>query len=162
MKTEIEEFLKQHPEFNLDDYIIESRESYRYGGDYEILVWEKYDEGDRHKYVGCWWCKLWNNEQETTYVFEREEEVHILSMRACIDSPIDLECAYYDYSEDDPRYWNDIEESVVLQYKKDNIENVKKMICDKIMSGEIRVDIYTNDSDCWDAPRKQIKKIYKA
>ena len=59
-------------------------------------------------------------------------------------------------------YCDDIEESVVLQYKKDNIENVKKMICNKIMSGEIRVNIYTDDSDCWDAPRKQIKKIYNA
>jgi hypothetical protein len=91
MKREIEEFLKQYPEFNLADYIVESRATTRYGGDYEILVWEKFDEGDNHEYVGCWWCQLWNNEAETTYVFEKEEEVHVLSMRASIDCPIDLE-----------------------------------------------------------------------
>lgn len=165
MKREIIEFLTQYPQYNdTAQYIVESRSTTRYGGDYEILVWEKFDEGDGdgHEYVGCWWCQFWNNEQETTYVFEKEEEVHVLSMRASIDCPIDLESAHYDYSEDDPRYSDDIEESVVLQYKKDNIENVKKMICDKIMNGEIRVEIYTNDSDSWDAPRKQIKKIYKA
>ena len=163
MKREIIEFLNQYPTYADETvYIVESRATTRYGGDYEIFVWEKFDEGEYSEFVGRWWCQLWNNEAETTYVFEKEEEINVLSMRASIDYPIDLESACYDVSEDDPRYCDDIEASVVLQYKKDNIENIKKMFCDKIMSGEIHINIYANDSDCWDAPRSQINKIYKA
>lgn len=161
MSSEIIEFLKQYPKFNLNDYTIESRVSERYGGDWEIYVWEKSGNIDKYDYIGCWWCKLWNNEAETTYVFEREEDVHVLSMQAFVDFPIYLGNAHYEYDENDPRYYTDIEDAVVEQYKQDNIERVKKLVCEKIMNGEIPITIYSNDSDCWEAPIKQISKIYK-
>lgn len=162
MKREIIEFLKQYPTYaDKTVYTVESHESERFRGDYEIYVWELFDEGEPQEYVGCWWCKLWNNEQETIYEFEKEEEVHVLRMRASIDCPIDLESVYYDYSEDDPRYCDDIEESVVLQYTKDNLEEIKKMVCEKIMNDEIKLDIYSPDGDTYPAPLSQINKIYK-
>ena len=59
MKREIIEFLNQYPTYADETvYIVESRATIRYGGDYEILVWEKFDEGEAQDYVGCWWCQL--------------------------------------------------------------------------------------------------------
>ena len=162
MKREIIEFLEQNPQYNdTAQYIVESRATSRYGGDYEILVWEKFDEGESTEYVGCWWCQLWNNEAETTYIFEKEKEVKVMSMQVCVDSPIYLGEAHYNYDENDPRYYTDIEDAVIKKYTEDNLENVKQMLCEKIMSGEIPITIYSNDSDCWDAPIKQVEKRYK-
>ena len=138
MKREIEEFLKQYPEYKDETrYTIESFESERFGGDYEIRVWELFDEGTSEEYIGDWWCKLWNNEAETTYEFEKEEPVNVLYLTADINT-IDLGNAYYDWDDNDPRYSTDIEDSVVLQYKKDNFAQIKKMICEKIMNMRLR------------------------
>ncbi len=161
MKTEIEEFLKQYPQYNdTTTYVVESRATTRYGGDYEIIVWETFDEGAPEEYVGCWWCQIWNNEAETTYEFEEEEPVNVLYLIADIDT-VDLGNVYYDWDDNDPRYSTDIEESVELQYKKDNLEQIKKMLCEKIMNNEIKINIRTHDGDSYNAPKSRIKKIYK-
>lgn len=162
MKREIIEFLKQYPKYADETvYIVESRESERFGGDYEIFVWELFDEGEAQDYVGCWWCKLWNNEQETTYEFEKEVEVNALEMRVEVETPLELDIIYYKETPNDFRSRSDIEESVVEEYTKDNLEEIKKMVCEKIMNGEIKLDIYSPDGDSYPAPLSQINKIYK-
>lgn len=162
MKKEIIEFLQQYPKYADETvYIVESRKSERFGGDYEIYVWELFDEGEPHEYVGCWWCKLWNNEQETTYEFEKEVEVNALEMRVEVETPLELGVIYYKETPNDFRSRSDIEESVVKEYTKDNLEEIKKMVCEKIMNGEIKLDIYSPDGDSYPAPLSQINKIYK-
>lgn len=162
MKREIIEFLKQYPKYADETvYIVESRESNRFGGDYEIYVWELFDEGEPQEYVGCWWCKLWNNEQETTYEFEKEVEVNALEMRVEVETPLELGVIYYKETPNNFRCRPDIEESVVEEYTKDNLEEIKKMVCEKIMNGEIKLDIYSPDGDTYPAPLSQINKIYK-
>lgn len=162
MKREIIEFLKQYPKYADETvYIVESRESERFGGDYEIYVWEKFDEGEPQEYVGCWWCKLWNNEQETIYEFEKEVEVNAMEMRVEVETPLELGVIYYKETPNNFRSRSDIEESIVEEYTKDNLEEIKKMVCEKIMNGEIKLDIYSPDGDTYPAPLSQINKIYK-
>ena len=159
MNTEISEFLKQYPQYNSPNYEVKSHETCRYGGNYEIIVYNAVN--DEIEYNCCYWCQLCNNETETTYIFEKEEEVKVLSMEVCIDSPIYLGDAHYNYDENDPRYYTDIEDAVIKKYTEDNLESVKQMLCEKIMSGEIPIRFYSNDSDCWDAPIQQVEKRYK-
>lgn len=177
MKTEIREFLIQYPQYNdTTQYIIESRETARYGGDYEILVWEKFDEGEPTEYVGCWWCKFWNNEAETTYQFEEEKFVRYKTIRVSIDDSDLVYGAHYDYNEDNYKIdyndselndifgttdYNKIENNVVDAWQKNNEQKIREEIARKILSGEIKLNFYCSDSDSWEAPYSQIEKIYK-
>ena len=162
MKREIIEFLKQYPQYNdTTQYSVTSQTTAQYCGDYEIHVWKTNNEGKPNIYVGCWWCQVLDKETSTTYIFEKEEEINVLSMQACIDSPIYLGETPYKYDENDPLYYTDAVYEVIHQYTKDNIESIKKLICEKIMSGEIPIKIYSNESDCLIAPIKQLEKSYK-
>ena len=149
-------FLNKYPQYNLNDYTIELKENCRYDGDGEICIWSKSGDIDKYEYVGCWWYVETNMINGGIY-FEKEEEVKVMSMQVCVDSPIYLGDAYYNYDENDPRYYTDIEDAVIKKYTEDHLESVKRTICEKIMSGEISIKIYSNDSDCWDAPLSQIK-----
>ena len=70
----ISKFLSKYSQYNLNDYLIECRESNRYDGDWEIVVWERFYEGDPLEYVGRWWCKQ-TNDMNNNVCFEKEEIV---------------------------------------------------------------------------------------
>lgn len=55
------EFLKQYPQYNKDNYLFKIESNHK--KDYSIFIYD----GDN--YETEFWCKLWNNEQETTYEF---------------------------------------------------------------------------------------------
>ena len=54
MKTEICEFLKQYPQYNSPNYEVKSHETCRYGGDYEISVYDVVN--GEIEYNCCYWC----------------------------------------------------------------------------------------------------------
>ena len=53
------EFFKQHPEYNTSTYEVKVIESNRFDGDFEIYI--KSNDDEHFTY----WCKFWNNEEET-------------------------------------------------------------------------------------------------
>lgn len=167
-KTEIVEFLKQYPEFDKDTFRIISNESHRYGGDYTINIYEYDSQNNDWQYLKSFWCKLWNNEAETTYEFEEEKFVRYQRIRVSIDDCALVYGAHYDYNESDYQIddsdetdYNKIENNVVEAWRKDNEQKVREEIARKILSGELRISFYCSDSDSWDAPLSQIEKIYK-
>jgi hypothetical protein len=176
MKTEIKYFLEQYPEFNNDNFKIQSIESHRYNGDYTINVFDYDYEDGEYVFLKSYWCKFWNNEAETTYQFEEEKFVRYNRIRVSIDDSDLVYGAHYDYNEDNYRIdYNDselndilgttdytkIENNVVDAWQKDNEQKVREEIARKILSGEIKLNFYCSDSDGWGAPYSQIQKIYK-
>jgi hypothetical protein len=174
MKTEIKYFLEQYPEFNNDDYKIESIESHRYNGDYTINVFDYDYEDGEYVFLKSYWCKFWNNETETTYQFEEERFIRYKKISVNIDDSSLEYGVHYDYNENDymyknPEYrkmfgnvdYNKIENNVVEAWQKDNEQKVREEIARKILSGEIKLNFYCSDSDGWGAPYSQIQKIYK-
>lgn len=160
------DFLRQFPQYSDDRrYNISVRETTRYNGDFEVNVFELLSERDCIEYnrcqehIGSWWCKLWNNEQETTYVFEREKEVHHMRVSVDLSDRVDFS-TYYNYPYNHTKDYDTITKEVLEQYKKDNEQKIRETIASKILSGEIKLDIYESDTDCWDAPLNQIEKIY--
>ena len=118
MKTEIREFLIQYPEFNNDNFRVKSIESNRYNGDYTINVFDYDYEDGEWVFLKSYWCKLWNNEVETTYQFEEEKFVRYNTIRVSIDDSDLVYSAHYDYNEDNykeimQQAWNRI--SAMLQ-----------------------------------------------
>lgn len=173
-KTEIIEFLKQYPEFNKETFRVTSNESHRYGGDYTINIFEYDSQSNDWQFLKSFWCKLWNNEAETTYEFEEEKFVRYQVIRVNIDDCALVYGAHYDYNESDyihenPEYremfgdvdYNKIEDNVVEAWRKDNEQKVREEIARKILSGELRISFYCSDSDSWEAPLSQIEKIYR-
>lgn len=174
MKTEIIEFLIQYPEFNNDNFKIESYKNHRYNGDYTINVFDYDYEDGEWIFLKSYWCKLWNNEAETTYQFEEERFIRYKSICVNIDDCDLVYGAHYDYNEKDyiyenPEYrkmfgdvdYNKIEDNVVDAWQKDNEQKVREEIARKILSGEIKLNFYCSDTDAWEAPYSQIEKIYK-
>lgn len=151
MNTVINEFLKHYPEYNTSDYWIDSIESYRYGGDYELFI---YDSTAKNC-LAVYWCKLWNNEAETTYVFEKEEDYDIMKVRVNVDFLEDITINY--------NYTGDIfnEELVVNKFTEENDAWIRKEIANRILSGEIPIKYSCADLDGWCAPPSQIDKIYE-
>lgn len=171
MKTEISEFLKQYPQYNSPNYEVKSHESYRYGGDYEIIVYDVVN--GEIEYNCCYWCKLWNNEAETTYQYELQQDVNTMRIRIDIDSCIE-KTIHYDYDERDYHVIEEhdfskylyvdyprLERNVVEKFKQENDRKIREEIAKKILSGEIDIMYYCSDTDSWDAPISQIDKIYK-
>ena len=146
----ISKFLNKYPQYNLSDYFIECRGFNRYGGDWEIFVWRKSGDIDKYEYVGRWWCKQTSVINNDVY-FEKEEKVQVLRMVANIDGPLFLGVAHYEGDD------VGVKKAVTEEYKKDKIEQIKQLICDKIMSGEISIDIYAEDSDSWECPKSRVK-----
>lgn len=173
-ETEIIEFLKQYPEFNKETFRVTSNESNRYGGDYTINIYEYDSQSNDWQFLKSFWCKLWNNEEETTHEFEEEKFVRYNTIRVNIDDCALVYGAHYDYDENDythenPEYremfgdvdYNRIEDNVVEAWRKDNKQKVREEIAQKILSGELRISFYCSDSDSWEAPLSQIEKIYR-
>ena len=175
MKTEIKYFLEQYPEYNNDNFKIESYKNYHYNGDYTISVFDyDYDMGE-WIFLKSYWCKLWNNEAKTTYQFEEQRLIHYKNIHVNIDYCTLVYGVHYDYNENDytykdPEYrkivfddvdYNKIENNVVEAWRKDNEQNVRKDIARKILSGEIGLRFYCSDGDILVAPYNQIEKIYK-
>lgn len=174
MKAEIREFLIQYPEFNNDNFKIESYKNHRYNGDYTINVFDYDYEDGEWIFLKSYWCKLWNTEAETTYQFEEERFIRYKSIRVSIDDSDLVYGAHYDYNENDyiyenPEYrkmfgnvdYNKIEDNVINTWQKDNEQKVREEIARKILSGELRLSFYCSDTDEWGAPYSQIEKIYK-
>ena len=174
MKTEIKYFLEQYPEYNNDNFKIESYRNHRYNGDYTINVFDYDYEDGEWIFLKSYWCKLWNTEAETTYQFEEEKFVRYKTIRVNIDDCALVYGAHYDYDEknyiyENPEYrkmfgdvdYNKIEDNVVEAWRKDNEQKVREEIARKILSGELGVSFYCSDSDAWEAPYSQIEKIYK-
>lgn len=171
MKTEIQEFLKQYPQYNSPNYEVKSHETFRYGGDYEIIVYDVVN--GEIEYNCCYWCKLWNNEAETTYQYELQQEINTMRIRIDIDSCIE-KTIHYDYDERDYHVIEEhdfskylyvdyprLERNVVEKFKQENDKKIREEIAKKILSGEIDIMYYCSDTDSWDAPISQIDKIYK-
>lgn len=174
MKTEIKYFLEQYPEFNNDNFKIQSIASHRYNGDYTINVFDYDYEEEEWIFLKSYWCKLWNTEAETTYQFEEEKFVRYNTIRVSIDDSDFVYGAHYDYDEnnyiyENPEYrkmfgdvdYTKIENNVVDAWQKDNEQKVREEIARKILSGDIKLNFYCSDSDAWEAPYSQIEKIYK-
>ena len=173
MKTEIIEFLIQYPEFNNDNFRIKSYKNHRYNGDYIINVFDYDYEDGEWIFLKSYWCKLWNNEAETTYQFEEEQFIRHKRIYVNIDDCYLVYGVYYDYNENDyiyenPEYrkmfgdvdYKKIEYNVINAWQIDNEQNVREEIARKILSGEIKLNFYCSDSDEWGAPYSQIEKIY--
>ena len=155
METEIREFLRQCPEYDNDNYYIKSHESHRYGGDYEIEVYVM-DRESGPDYLCTYWCKLWNNEAETTYYFELEKEVNVMRVEVYIEQISD-KLVHYD---SDERDYTKIEENVLKKFKEENDRKIREEIARKILSGELAVTYSIADIDGWRAPLSQVE-IYK-
>lgn len=106
MKTEIREFLIQYPEFNNDNFRIKSYKNHRYNGDYTINVFDYDYEDGEWIFLKSYWCKLWNNEAETTYQFEEEQFIRHKRIYVNIDDCDLVYGVYYDYNENDYIYEN--------------------------------------------------------
>jgi hypothetical protein len=155
------EFFKQHPEYNTSTYEVTVRESNRFNGDYEVYI--KSEEG-----YTVYWCKFWNNEEETTYEFVIEEPLNVMELRFNLSIPDKY--VYYDYNEEDyARLWEnrikytaykDIEDNVVNQYLKENEMQIRYQLAQDILSGKIKIDCYCSNTDEYDGPRNKVK-IYK-
>ena len=174
MNTVIKEFFKQYPEYDNANYYVKSVISERYGGDYEIIVYEINPANPvcEKEYKGTYWCKLWNNEVETTYQFELEQEIN--TMRIGIDiQNIDDELVHYDYDERDYHIIEEhaiskylyvdyprIEQNVIIKFKERNDKRIREELARKILSGEIQINYRCVDIDGWETPLSQIE-IYK-
>ena len=150
METEIKEFLKQYPEYDNDIYQVKSYESHRYG-DYEITV-HVMDRESEPDYLCTYWCKLWNNEAETTYQFELEKEVNVMRVEVYIGQ-INDKLVHYDCDERDH---TKIKKNVLKKFKKENDRKIREEIARKILSGELAVTYSISNTDRWDAPLNQI------
>lgn len=171
MKTEIREFLNQYPQYDSPNYEVKSHETCRYNGDYEIIVYDVVN--GEIEYNCCYWCKLWNNEAETTYQYELQKEINTMRIRVDIDSYIE-KTIHYDYDERDYHVIEEhdfskylyvdyprLEKNVVEMFRQENDKKIREEIAKKILSGEIDIMYYCSDTDSWDAPISQIDKIYK-
>lgn len=162
------EFLKQYPQYNKDNYMFKIEFNPRFNGDYSIFI---YDGDD---YETEFWCKLWNNEQETTYEFEEMSELDVMTIRPNIDLEDFL--VYYDYNPDDytSEKWldncavlretdyNKIETNVVNKFQHENEQIVRKYIASKILDGSIPITFSCADTDIYSVPLNHInQKIYK-
>lgn len=157
------EFFKQHPEYNTSTYKVTILESNRFGGDFEIYI-KSNDE------YFTYWCKIWNNEEETTYEFVIEESLHVMKIR--FDINMQDKYVYYDYDEEDYtrilekrpslKYtdYKAIEDNVVNQYFKENEMQIRYQLAQDILSGKIKIDCYCSNTDEYDGPRNKVK-IYK-
>jgi hypothetical protein len=174
MKTEIKYFLEQYPEYNNDNFKIESYKNHRYNGDYTINVFDYDYEDGEWIFLKSYWCKLWNTEAETTYQFEEEKFVRYKRIHVSIDDSDLVYGAHYDYDKnnyiyENPEYrkmfgdvdYNKIENNVVEAWRKDNTQKVREEIARKILNGDIKLNFYCSDTDAWEAPYSQINKIYK-
>lgn len=155
------EFFKQHPEYNTSTYEVKVLESNRFDGDFEIYIKSE----DEHF---TYWCKFWNNEEETTYEFVLEEPLHVMEIR--FDINMQDKYVYYDYDEEDyARIWEgrvkytaykDIEDNVVNQYLKENEMQIRYQLAQDILNGKIKIDCYCSNTDEYDGPKNKVK-IYK-
>lgn len=174
MNTVLKEFFKQYPEYDNDNYFVKYVLSERYGGDYEIIVYDINPANSvcEKEYKCTYWCKLWNNEAETTYQFELEQEIN--TMRIGIDiQDIADELAHYDYDERDYQIIEEhaiskylyvdyprIEKNVIEKFKERNDKKIRAELARRILSGEIQINYRCVDTDCWDTPLNQVE-IYK-
>ena len=164
----LREFLQQYPQYNDDKYIFKVCLDNSHDGDYCVYL----DEEDC--YVAQFWCKLWNNEQETTYEFEEMGEVNVMKIRPNID--VDDFCVYYDYDADNytTETWidncavlhevdyNKVETNVVNQFVNENEQVLRQYIASKILDGTIPITFSCVDTDVYNVPIKHLKqKIYK-
>lgn len=165
MKTEIKYFLEQYPEYNSDNFKIESYKTHRYNGDYTINVFDYDYEDGKWGFLKSYWCKICNTEAETTYQFEEERLVHHKIIRGYIEEPVLVYDVHYDYNENDYTYkypdYNKIEDNVVEAWRNDKEQKVREEIAKKILNGEIELNFYCSEGDVWEAPYSQIEKIYK-
>lgn len=164
-----EEFLKQYPQYNKDNYLFKIESNSKFNGDYSIFIYD----GD--VYETEFWCKLWNNEQETTYEFEETSELDVMKIRPNID--LEDFYVYYDYNPFDytKETWmgngcavlretdyNKIETNVVNQFKHENEQIVRQYIASKILDGSIPISFACVDTDIYRVPLNHInQKIYK-
>jgi len=174
MNTVVKEFFKQYPEYDNDNYFVKYVLSERYGGDYEIIVYDINPANPvcEKEYKCTYWCKLWNNEAETTYQFELEQEIN--TMRIGIDiQDIADELAHYDYDERDYQIIEEhaiskylyvdyprIEKNVIEKFKERNDKKIRAELARRILSGELQINYSCVDTDSWETPLNQIE-IYK-
>ena len=155
------EFFKQYPEYNASTYEVTVEKSNRFDGDFEIYI--KSDEE-----CFTYWCKFWNNEEETTYEFVLEEPLHVMEIR--FDINMQDKYVYYDYDEEDyARIWEDrikytdykaIEDNVTNKYFKENEMQIRYQLAQDILNGKIKIDCYCANTDESNGPRNKVK-IYK-
>lgn len=165
----LKEFLKQYPKYNDDKYLFKVESTHRFEGDYSVFVFDGDD------YETEFWCKLWNNEQETTYVFEETSELDVMKIRPTIEYDEDF-YVYYDYNPNDytreewlgtcavlrETDYEKIETNVVNQFAQENENLVRQYIASKILDGSIPIKFSCVDTDTYNVPLNHLKqKIYK-
>ena len=130
--------------------------SERFGGGWEIELYELDDDGEVYDSLGTWWCE----EVEGNLVFEkmRDYRTHRMSLSFSCGSDFRL---YTDRLKVDEKYpyfsYNVIEDKVEEYCRTNMMQTIREQLAEKILSGELEINIYCSDLDGYDCPPSKIK-----
>ena len=132
------------------------RKSERFGGGWEIELYELYDDGEVYDSLGTWWCE----EVEGNLVFEkmRDYRTHRMSLNFSCGSDFRL---YTDRLKVNDKYpiadYRFIEDKVEEYCNTQMIQSIREQLAEKILNGELEINIYCSDLDGYDCPPSKIK-----
>lgn len=129
------------------------------GGDLELL--ELDDSGTVIKSLGCWyWDEIRFCGGEVDFVFEKQREYrsHRMSLSFSCGSDFTL---YTDRLKVDEKYpafsYNVIEDKVEKYCRTNMMQTIREQLAEKILSGELEINVYCSDMDGYDCPPSKIK-----
>ena len=128
----------------------------RFGGGWEIELYELDDNGDVYDSLGTWWCE----EVEGNLIFEkmRDYRTHRMSLSFSCGSDFRL---YTDRVKFDQKY-----PCAGCEFIKDKVEEycntkmmqmIREQLAKKILNGELEIKVYCSDLDGYDCPPSKIK-----
>ena len=130
--------------------------SERFGGGWEINLYELDDNGKVYDSLGSWWCE----EMDGDFVFEkmRDYRSHRMSLSFSCGSDFTV---YTDKLKTDGKYsrsnyW-DIEKKVEEYCNTEMIQTIREQLAEKILNGELKFKIYCGDLGGYDCPPSKIK-----
>lgn len=132
------------------DYTCKVRKSDRFGDGAEVLL---YFNGE---YQYSYWCE-WDGEK---YTFEKmiDYRSHRMSLNFSCGSDFTL---YTDPRKDKERYsylsYEKIESKVEDYCREHMMQTIREQLAEKILRGELKINIYCSDMDGYDCPPSKIK-----
>lgn len=144
-----DQYIKYLPMGGLD-YTCKVRESNRFGSGAEV---ELYFNGE---YQYGYWCE-WDGSQ---YTFEKmiDYRSHRMSLSFSCGSDFTL---YTDRLKVDEKYpafsYNVIEDKVEKYCRTNMMQTIREQLAEKILSGELEINVYCSDMDGYDCPPSKIR-----